>query len=79
MNKRHERVLNPCACGCGARIPGRFKQGHGVRYWNICRQVMKGTMHFTEMPAAMQIALKDYQGVRAALFDLRERTERRKL
>ena len=40
--KNEAKKVNPCLCGCGAKVAGSFKQGHDQRVRGILQRAAEG-------------------------------------
>lgn len=48
------KQLNPCGCGCGDKVAGRFRQGHDSRYYSLLKKVVRKELEFNKLPKLMQ-------------------------
>lgn len=59
---KQPKQLNPCLCGCGEMVAGRFRMGHDSRYYSILKKVVAGKMKFGEMSEYMRKQAKNVPG-----------------
>ena len=49
---------NPCLCGCGTTVKGRFAQGHDARVHSWLKHVEQGERKLSTLPAVLRKAVK---------------------
>jgi hypothetical protein len=60
------KTLNPCLCGCGEKVTGRFRMGHDSRYYSLIKKVLRGELGFEKLPALMRNSLVNVAGCKKA-------------
>lgn len=62
--------INPCGCGCGTLVAGRFSMGHDARFHGWIKRVGDGRMSIAELPEQVR------RGMFAGVKDLPEATRK---
>lgn len=68
--KAKKEPINPCGCGCGTLVKGRFAIGHDARFHGWIKRVGDGRMTIAELPEQVKRGM--YPGVK----DLPEATRK---
>lgn len=58
------KTLNPCGCGCGDRVSGRFRQGHDSKFYSMLKKVIKGELGFDKLPKLVQATVGNVNGAK---------------
>lgn len=60
-------AVNPCMCGCGTKVRGRFAVGHDGRFYSQLRKVAAGNIGIGELNKHMQGIVKSKAGAKQLL------------
>jgi len=58
------KQLNPCGCGCGDKVAGRFRQGHDSKFYSMLKKVIKGELGFDKLPKLVQNTVGNVAGAK---------------
>lgn len=58
------KQLNPCGCGCGDKVAGRFRQGHDSKFYSMLKKVIKGELDFGKLPKLVQATVGNVNGAK---------------
>lgn len=51
---KKEKVLNDCGCGCGAKVPRQFAQGHDSKAKSQVKAWKNGDVALAKLPAVLR-------------------------
>jgi hypothetical protein len=61
---KQPKTLNPCGCGCGDKVAGRFRQGHDSKFYSMLKKVIKGELGFDKLPKLVQNTVGNVAGAK---------------